>query len=176
MSEAGLFPCVRLIEAPGAPYPAGERLVAAISSQHEMDQHEKRHSRSTHSATTSRTRLKSVDNFRSNPRYGGGATREDLAYAIYALAHGADIDVLVIDDCAMAPLAENERRDFWEICEDRYQTRSFILASQLPVSRWHEQIGDPTVADGILDRLVHNAHCIELRGESIRKLRGTKTE
>lgn len=87
------------------------------------------------------------------------------------------IDVLVIDDWAMAPLAENERRDFWEICEDRYQTRSFILASQLPVSRWHEQIGDPTVADGILDRLVHNAHRIELRGDqSIRKLRGIKTD
>ena len=84
------------------------------------------------------------------------------------------IDVLVIDDWAMAPLAENERRDFWEICEDRYQTRSFILASQLPVARWHEQIGDPTVADGILDRLVHNAHRIELRGDSMRKVRGTK--
>jgi DNA replication protein DnaC len=86
------------------------------------------------------------------------------------------IDVLVIDDWAMAPLAENERRDFWEICEDRYQTRSLILASQLPVARWHEQIGDPTVADGILDRLVHNAHRIELRGESMRKVRAAKTE
>ncbi len=60
----------------------------------------------------------------------------------------------VIDDWAMAPLAEAERRDFWEICEDRYQTRSTILTSQLPVTRWHEQIGDPTAADGILDRLV----------------------
>ena len=55
-----------------------------------------------------------------------------------------------------SPLTETERRDFWEICEDRYQTRSMILTSQLPVARWHEQIGDPTVADGILDRLVHN--------------------
>src|SRR5689334_1997630 len=53
------------------------------------------------------------------------------------------IDVLVIDDWAMAPLAETERRDFWEIWEDRYQTRSTILTSQLPVTRWHEQIGDP---------------------------------
>ena len=66
------------------------------------------------------------------------------------------IDVLVIDDWAMAPLSEPERRDFWEICEDRYQMRSTILTSQLPVSRWHEQIGDPTLAAGILDRLVHN--------------------
>ncbi|HYM00408.1 MAG TPA: ATP-binding protein, partial [Blastocatellia bacterium] len=64
----------------------------------------------------------------------------------------ARIEVLVIDDWAMAPLLEPERRDFWEICEDRYQVRSTILTSQLPVSRWHEQIGDPTLADGILDR------------------------
>ena len=84
------------------------------------------------------------------------------------------IDVLVIDDWAMAPLAESERRDFWEIAEDRYQTRSMILTSQLPVSRWHEQIGDPTLADGILDRLVHNAHRIEMRGESMRKNRERK--
>src|ERR1035438_7528109 len=82
------------------------------------------------------------------------------------------IDVLVIDDWAMAPLSEPERRDFWEICEDRYQVRSLILTSQLPVTRWHEQIGDPTVADGILDRLVHNAHRIEMRVDSMRKKRG----
>ena len=88
------------------------------------------------------------------------------------LARLSRIDALVIDDWAMAPLAETERRDFWEICEDRYQTRSTILTSQLPVARWHEQIGDPTAADGILDRLVHNAHRIEMRGESMRKKRG----
>jgi len=82
------------------------------------------------------------------------------------------VDVLVFDDWAMAPLSEPERRDFWEICEDRYQVRSTILTSQLPVSRWHEQIGDPTLADGILDRLVHNAHRIEMRGDSMRKNRG----
>lgn len=87
------------------------------------------------------------------------------------LARLGRIDVLVIDDWAMAPLSETERRDFWEICEDRYQTRSTILTSQLPVSRWHEQIGDPTAADGILDRLVHNAHRIEMRGDSMRKKR-----
>ena len=81
------------------------------------------------------------------------------------------IDVLVIDDWAVAPWNESERREAWEICEDRYQARSTILASQLPVSRWHEQIGDPTIADGILDRLIHNAHRIEMRGESMRKKR-----
>jgi DNA replication protein DnaC len=92
----------------------------------------------------------------------------------HLLARWSRIDVLVIDDWAMAPLAENERRDVWEICEDRYQTRSLILTSQLPVAKWHEQIGDPTVADGILDRLVHNAHRIEMRGESMRKERAPK--
>src|SRR5215467_647474 len=86
------------------------------------------------------------------------------------------IDVLVVDDWAMAPMSEAERRDFWEIAEDRYQSRSMILTSQLPVSRWHEQIGDPTLADGILDRLVHNAHRIEMRGESMRKQQGPKGE
>ena len=88
------------------------------------------------------------------------------------LARLSRIDVLVLDDWAMAPLTEAERRDFWEICEDRYQTRSTVLTSQLPVSRWHEQVGDPTAADGILDRLVHNAHRIEMRGDSMRKKRG----
>jgi DNA replication protein DnaC len=60
------------------------------------------------------------------------------------LARLSRIEVLVIDDWAMAPLSELERREVWEICEDRYQARSTILTSQLPVSRWHEQIGDPT--------------------------------
>ena len=89
----------------------------------------------------------------------------------YFLSRLARVDVLVIDDWAMAPMSEAERRGIWEVCEDRYQTRSTILTSQLPVSRWHEQIGDPTIADGILDRLVHNAHHIEMRGESMRKKR-----
>ena len=79
-----------------------------------------------------------------------------------------------IDAWAMAPMSEAERRDFWEICEDRYQTRSTILTCQLPVARWHEHIGDPTTADGILDRLVHNAHRIDMRGESMRKKRSPK--
>lgn len=79
------------------------------------------------------------------------------------------IDVLAVDDWAMVPMSEAERRDFWEIAEERYQVRSMILTSQLPVSGWHEQIGEPTLADAILDRLVHNAHRIEMRGESMRK-------
>jgi DNA replication protein DnaC len=86
------------------------------------------------------------------------------------------VEVLVVDDWVMAALQETERRDFWEICEERYQTRSTILTSQIPVAQWHEQIGDATIADGILDRLVHNAHRIELRGESMRKNRTKKAE
>jgi DNA replication protein DnaC len=81
-------------------------------------------------------------------------------------------DVLVIDDWAMAPLTDTERRDVLEICDDRYQTRSTILTSQIPVANWHAQIGDPTSADSILDRLVHNAHRIDLTGGSIRKKNG----
>jgi len=90
------------------------------------------------------------------------------------LARLARLDVLVVDDWAMAPLADTERRDFLEIWEDRYQARSTVLTSQLPVAKWHEQIGDPTLADSILDRLVHNAHRIEMRGESMRKKCGGK--
>jgi len=92
------------------------------------------------------------------------------------LARLARVDVLIVDDWAMARLNENDRRDFWEICEERYQRHSTILTSQVPVSQWHDQIGDPTLADGILDRLVHHAHRIELRGESLRKKRNPGSE
>jgi DNA replication protein DnaC len=84
----------------------------------------------------------------------------------------AHMDVLVVDDFAMAAMNEQERRDFLEICDDRYNRRSTILTSQLPVEKWHAQIGDPTVAGSILDRMVHNAYRIELSGESIRKKKG----
>jgi len=84
------------------------------------------------------------------------------------------IDVLVLDDFAMAPLKDSERRDFLEICDDRYQRRSLILTSQMPIAHWHEQIGDLTIADSILDRLVHNAYRVELQGESMRKKRSRK--
>jgi DNA replication protein DnaC len=84
----------------------------------------------------------------------------------------ARTDVLVVDDFAMSPLSETERRDFLEICDDRYERRSTVLTSQLPVISWHAQIGDPTLADSILDRLVHNAYRLELTGESIRKKKG----
>ena len=79
------------------------------------------------------------------------------------------VDVLVVDDFAMNPLEEQERRLFLEICDDRYRRRSTVLTSQLPVDKWHKQIGDPTIADSILDRLVHNAYRFELTGDSLRK-------
>ena len=82
------------------------------------------------------------------------------------------VDVLVVDDFAMSPLADQERRLFLEICDDRYRRRATVLASQLPVDKWHKQIGDPTVADSILDRLVHQAYRFELSGESLRKTKG----
>jgi len=86
------------------------------------------------------------------------------------------IDVLLLDDFAMAPLKDTERRDFLEICDDRYQRRSLILTSQVPVQHWHEQIGDPTIADSILDRIIHDAYRIELNGGSLRKKKGRKPE
>jgi DNA replication protein DnaC len=74
------------------------------------------------------------------------------------LAKLARVDVLVLDDFALAPLQEAERRDLLEILEDRYGTRSTIVTSQLPPAHWHEYIRDPTLADAICDRLLHNVH------------------
>jgi len=85
------------------------------------------------------------------------------------LAKLARVDVLVLDDFALAPLQEAERRDLLEILEDRYGTRSTIVTSQLPPAHWHEYIGEPTLADAICDRLLHNAHRLMLKGPSRRK-------
>ena len=85
------------------------------------------------------------------------------------LANLAKVDVLILDDWGLIkPNAEN-RRDLLEVLEDRHGLRSTIVTSQLPVEEWHAVIGDPTLADAILDRLVHNAYKINLRGESLRK-------
>ena len=77
--------------------------------------------------------------------------------------------VLVLDGYGLSVLDSEERRELLEILEDRYQRRSTVVTSQLPVSQWHEAIGDPTFADAILDRLIHNAYRIDLKGESMRK-------
>ncbi len=87
------------------------------------------------------------------------------------LAGWARVDVLVIDDLALQPLTAQQASDLLEVIEDRAQLRSTIVTSQLPVSGWHDSLGDATVADAILDRLVHNAHRLELRGDSLRRPR-----
>jgi IstB-like ATP binding protein len=81
-------------------------------------------------------------------------------------------DLLILDDFGLEPLDAGARHDLLEIIEERYGRRSTIVTSQLPLSAWHEVIGDPTYADAILDRLVHNAYRIELTGESLRRARG----
>jgi DNA replication protein DnaC len=78
-------------------------------------------------------------------------------------------DVLVLDDWGLAALTAAQQRDLLEILDDRHQRRSTIVTSQLPPPHWHESMADPTIADAILDRLVHNAHHITLKGESMRK-------
>lgn len=81
----------------------------------------------------------------------------------------AKIDVLVIDDWALSPLSDLQRRDILEVVEDRHGSRSTVLASQLPVEKWHDYLADPTIADAVLDRLVHNAHRIKPKGPTRRK-------
>ena len=78
-------------------------------------------------------------------------------------------DLLILDDYGLAPLSDHERRDFLEILEDRYGRRATLITSQLPLDHWHDAIGDNTFADAILDRLVHGAHRLTLKGPSMRK-------
>ena len=79
------------------------------------------------------------------------------------------VDLIVLDDCGIAPLSADNRRDLLEILDDRYERKSTLITSQLPVDKWHRYLEDPTLADAILDRVVHNAYRIELKGESMRK-------
>jgi DNA replication protein DnaC len=88
---------------------------------------------------------------------------------IRLLTRLARADVLVLDDWGLAPLRDQDRRDLLEIFEDRYGSRSTILTSQIPIEHLHDQLGEPTVADAICDRLLHNAHRIALQGPSWRK-------
>ena len=81
----------------------------------------------------------------------------------------ARVHLLILDDWGLEPLDDQARHDLLEILEDRYGRRSTIITSQLPVSAWHDVIGNPTYADAILDRLVHNAHRIDLTGDSMRR-------
>jgi DNA replication protein DnaC len=85
------------------------------------------------------------------------------------MAAWAKLDVLVLDDLGLQPLTLPQAADLLELIEDRHGRRSTIVTSQLPVGHWHEALGEPTIADAILDRLVHNAYRIELRGDSLRR-------
>jgi len=85
----------------------------------------------------------------------------------------ARTDVIVLDDWGLAKLTVPQRRDLLEVLDDRHNRRATLITSQLPVEHWHKIIGDPTLADAILDRLVHNAYRITLKGESMRKLTAT---
>jgi DNA replication protein DnaC len=88
----------------------------------------------------------------------------------------AKTDLLILDDWGLAPLSEENRRDLLELVEDRHECRATLVASQLPVEHWHEALGNPTLADAILDRLVHNAYKITLQGESMRKRQARLTK
>jgi DNA replication protein DnaC len=101
--------------------------------------------------------------------------RADGSYA-KTLARLARVSLLILDDFALAALSDLERRDLLEVVEDRNGTAATIITSQLPIENWHEMIGDPTIADALLDRLVHNAHRITLKGESMRKKKASLTE
>ena len=103
-------------------------------------------------------------------------------FAALALARGdgryakllrqlARVDLLILDDWGPEPLLAEQQRDLLEIVEDRYSAGSLIITSQVPIDRWYEIVGNPTLADAILDRIIHNAHRIELQGESLRKPR-----
>ena len=103
-------------------------------------------------------------------------------FADLALAHGDGryarimrslngVQLLILDDWGLEPLDSSARRDLYEILEERHGRRSTILTSQIPIDKWHEIIGNPTYADAILDRLVHNAHRIDLAGDSLRRTR-----
>lgn len=88
----------------------------------------------------------------------------------------AKIDVLILDDFLLAPMTDVERRDLLEVLEDRYGRTSTVLTSQLPTKSWHQALGEPTIADAICDRLVHNAHLLTLRGSSVRRQKGLKPQ
>ncbi len=82
----------------------------------------------------------------------------------------------LIDDWGLEPLKAAQRNDLMELMDDRHGSASTIMLSQLPTDQWHQSIGDNTIADAILDRLMHNAHRLKLKGESMRKTRSSLTD
>lgn len=88
----------------------------------------------------------------------------------------AKADLVILDDWGLMPLNDDSRRDLLEILDDRHNRKSTLVTSQLPVEKWHDYIGEPTLADAILDRLVHNAYRLNLKGESMRKTKANLTQ
>ena len=84
------------------------------------------------------------------------------------------VNLLILDDWGPEPLTADQRRDLLEIVDDRYDKGSLLITSQVPVPQWHDVIADPTLGDAILDRIIHNAHRIELKGDSLRRQAGEK--
>ena len=118
------------------------------------------------------------DRLPTPPTIGGSLFTSDPGSILASAAEGtysrllmrfARADVLVLDDWAMAPITDPERRDLLEVLEDRYGTRSTIVTSQVPPQKWHQHISEPTHADAICDRLIHNAHKLVLKGPSRRR-------
>ena len=97
------------------------------------------------------------------------ALAREAGKASRLLSTWAKMDLLILDDLCLLPFTQEQRHDLLEILEDRWETRSTLVTSQYPVDLWHERIGEPTLADAILDRLVHNAYTITLKGDSMRK-------
>lgn len=88
---------------------------------------------------------------------------------IKLMEHVAKLSLLVLDDWGLQPMTDSNRRDLLEIIDDRYERSSTLITSQLPVNAWHDSVGDATLGDAILDRLIHNAHRIEVHGPSMRE-------
>ena len=99
-----------------------------------------------------------------------GLARGDGRHARLMRTLGA-VKLLILDDWGLEPLGPEQQRDLLELAEDRYGRGATLITSQVPVDRWHDLIGNPTLADATLDRLVHNAHRIQLRGDSLRRKR-----
>jgi len=103
------------------------------------------------------------------------AAKNDGTYSKF-IASCAKTNLLVIDDWGLERLNHEQSLDLLELLEDRYGLRSTMVAAQIPVDKWHETVSDPTLADAIMDRLIHNAHRIELKGESMRKKNSSLTD
>jgi DNA replication protein DnaC len=89
---------------------------------------------------------------------------------IKLMEHVAKLSLVILDDWGLAPMNDANRRDLLEIIDDRYHRSSTLITSQLPIQAWHDSIGDATLGDAILDRLIHNSHRIEVQGPSMRKI------